>query len=258
MNLLLYLDKYAFGIALPDLLAKVKKSKWVKGFEVNIDFSNKDEQKYLKDLAALCKKNNLILQVHAHIVDQMTDELTFYHEVSSIYGSTLNVVNHPIASENLYLAQEKTNMLFSKILNFIYDNKLNLTLSVENLSSRANTVRLSKKLLLPILSNNEDLYFTYNIGNELRDYGKITDVDKLFIYRMNNAHIYSFDYKEIHKPITKNDEHMPNMVKALSFLKQCNFKGNLVLDYDFSLLGETNEERLTNLLENAKFISEYI
>lgn len=258
MNLLLYLDKNAFGITLTDLISKVKKSKWVKGFVVSIDFSNKDEQKYLKDLALLCKKNGLILQVHAHIVDQMLEELAFYHEVSVIYGDTLNIVNHPLASDNIYLAQEKTNILFSKILNHIYDNRFNLTLSIENLSSRANTVRLSKKLLLPILSNNEDLYFTYNIGNELRDYGKITDVDKLFIERLNSVHIYAFDYKEIHKPIMKNDENMPNFVKALSYLKQSNFKGSLVLDYDFSLMGETKEERLDKYLEHAKFISEYI
>ncbi len=258
MNLLLYLDKNAFGIALPDLLDKIKKSSWVKGFEVNIDFSNKEEQKYLKDLALMCNKNNLILQVHAHIVDEMIEQLAFYHEVSSIYGKTLNMVNHPIASENIYLAQEKTNILFSKILNYIYDNKFNLTISIENLSSRANTVRLSKKLLLPVLSNNEDLNFTYNIGNELRDYGKITDVDKLFMDRLNNVHIYSFDYKKIHKSIIKSDVHMTDFIKALSFLKQNNYKGNLVLDYDFSLLGFSNEERLDKLLENAKFISEYI
>lgn len=258
MNLLLYLDKNAFMIPLPDLLNKVKKCNWIKGFEVNIDFSNKEEQNYLKNLALECKKNDLILQVHAHIVDQIIEELTFYHEISSIYGKTLNMINHPIASENIYLAQEKTNILFSKILNYIYDNKFNLTLSIENLNSRANTVRLSKKLLLPILSNNEDLYFTYNIGNELRDYGKITDIDKLFMNRINNVHIYTFDYKEIHKPIVKNDEHINSFIKALSFLKQNNYKGNLVLDYNFSLLGSNADERLNNLLENAKFISEYI
>ena len=258
MNLLLYLDKNAFGIKIPDLLDKVKKSKWIKGFEINIEFTNEEEQKYLKDLAITCKKNNLILEVHAHIVDSMEDELNFYGEVASIYGKTLNMVNHPIASDNIYLAQEKTNILLSKILNYIYNKKLDLTLSVENLSSRANTVRLSKKLLLPILSNNEYLYFTYNVGNELRDYGKITDLVQLFIDRMNSVHIYTFDYKDIHKPVVKSDEHMPDFIKALSFLKQCNYKGNLVLDYDFTLLGKSDNERLEKLIENAKFISEYI
>lgn len=258
MNLLLYLDKNIFNVPLPNLLDNVKKSPWVKGFEVNINFNNQDEQKYLKDLARLCKKSKLLLQVHAHITDSMIEELIFYNEVALIYGDVLNIVNHPLASENIYLAQEKTNILFSKILNFIYDNRLKLTLSIENLSSRANTVRLSKKLLLPILSNNEDLYFTYNIGNELRDYGKITDIDTLFLKRLNNVHIYTYDYKLIHKPIRKDDPNMSNFIKALSFLKQNEFKGNLVLDYDFTLLGDNDQERLDNLLKNAKFINEYV
>lgn len=258
MNLLLYLDKNIFSITPRDLVEKVKKHKYIKGFEVCIDISSKEEQNYLKEIASLAKKNKLLLQVHAHIVDQMLEELVFYNEVASTYGSTLNVVNHPLASENIYLAQEKTNLLFSKILNTIYDNQFKLTVSIENLSSRANTVRLSKKLLLPILSNNEDLYFTYNIGNEIRDYGKITDVDHLFLNRLNSVHIYSYDYKNIHKPIVKNDEHIESFVKAMSFLKQSGFKGNLVLDYDFTLLGDSDKKRLDNYLSNAKFISEYL
>lgn len=257
MELLLYIDNKILGIS-PDNLINNILSTGIKGFEVSFDIFSYIEANYLKRLAELCKKNKLKLQVHAHIHDNIEKQLDFYQEVSIIYGNNINIVNHPVSSENIYLAQEQTNILFSKILNYIYIKQYNLLISIENLSSRVNTIRLSKKLLLPILSNNEDLYFTYNIGNEIKDYGKIIDLQKLFIERLNNVHIYTFDLKSNHKAITKNDPIKMNIIKGLTYLKQNDYNGTLVLDYDFSLFGDNNEQRLKEYIESAKFILEYI
>ena len=256
MNIVLYLDTKSFGISPDDLVKRIKKTH-IKGFEVSIDVYNEEEKNYLRRLATLCKDNDLILILHAHIVEDIESQLDFYGEIANIYGK-INAFNHPISSDNIYLSQEKTNILFSKIINYIELKKYDISFGIENLSSRKGTVRLSKDMLLPILSNNEKLNFTYNLGNEFRDFGKITNVNPLFIKRLNIVHIYSFDYKNIHKAITKKDPNKVNIVKGLTYLKQILYVGPIVLDYDFDLLGLTTEEKLDNYITNAESIYEYI
>ena len=256
MNLVLYLDSKSFCLS-PDYMVKAIKDTHIKGFEVSIDIYNDDDKIYLETLARLCKENNLILQIHAHITDDIETQLDYYGNIANIYGK-LNILNHPISSDNIYLSQEKTNKMFSKILYYIKAKKYNIEFSVENLSSRKGSVRLSKNMLLPILVNNEDLKFTYNIGNEFRDFNKINDVNPLFINRMNNVHIYSFDYKNIHKPIVKEDLTSTTILKELMHLKNTLFDGTLVLDYDFDLLGMTSTEKIENYISNAEEIYKII
>ena len=258
MKLLLYLDKQIFFKKPDELIKEILKHPFIKGIEVSIDIDNNDEKEYLKKLASLCNEKKLILQIHAHIIDDVKKQLDFYNEVAVLYNNNLNILNHPLESDNIYLAQEKTNTLFVRIISYIKEQKYNITFSVENLSARANTVRLSKDLLLPILNNNEKLHFTYNIGNEIRDYGKVININEVFLKHLNNVHIYSYDFKNIHKAVVLEDEHFKEIIRVLNYLKQNGYTDPLVLDYDFALLGSNDEERLTNYFKSAEIINKNI
>ena len=252
MNIVLYLDSKSFCLS-PDYMVKSIKDTHIKGFEVSIDINSDEDKIYLETLARLCKENDLILQIHARMNDDVETQLDYFGNIAKIYGK-LNILNHPISSDNIYLSQEKTNKMFAKILYYIKVKKYDIEFGVENLASRKGSVRLSKNMLLPILVNNEDLKFTYNIGNEFRDFNKVNDVNPLFLNRMNNIHIYSFDYKNIHKPIIKDELASTNILKELMNLKSTLFDGTLVLDYDFDLLGMTASEKLENYIANAEEI----
>lgn len=256
MKLVLYLDSKSFCLS-PEYIVNEIKNTHVDGFEVSIDFNNNDDKIYLESLAHLCKDNGLILQIHARMNDDIEEQLDYFGAIAESYGK-LKIQNHPISSDNIYLSQEKTNQMFAKILSYIKTNKYNIEFSVENLASRKGSVRLSKDMLLPILVNNEDLKFTYNIGNECRDFNKINNVNPLFISRMNTIHIYAFDYKNIHKPIIKDDLSSSNVLKELVRLKNSLFDGTLVLDYDFDLLGMAAEEKFDNYIKNAEEIYKII
>lgn len=259
MNILLALNYKLFETQPDILVKKIENIKEISGFEIFIDINKKIEKDYLSRMAYLCKEKNLILQIHSSITidEEINEHLDFYNEISKIYDKPINIVNHPFKSDSIYIAQEKTNILFSKILNYIYEKQYRLNYSIENLNSEQGDMRLSKKYLIPILSNNQDLYFTYDIGHEIMEYGEIVDLREIFIDRLINIHLHTFDYLNEHKPITKNDVYKSKWVKAINYLKQIGYNGNIVLEYDVNLLGTNFDEKINNYIEAAKFMYQY-
>lgn len=260
MKILLAINKKIFDQTPETLIKKIEGIKEISGFEIYIDAYNESEKEYLRRLVHLCNKKNLILQIHAglrHDVD-IEPHFDFYHEIEIIYGKPINIVNHPLESDNLYLAQEKTNVFFSKMLNYIYEKRYRINLSIENLNSVRNLIRLSKEYLIPVLSNNQDLYFTYDIGHEIVEYGKLIDLNNLFIERLINIHLHTFSVEDDHLPITKNSSNKLMWVKAINYLRQIGYDGNVVLEYDLNIIGNNFDEKIDGFIEEAKFMYQYI
>jgi len=261
MKILLGLNFDFFDESPDKLIKKIKETKNnISGFEIYMNVEKEEKKEYLIRLAKLCNEKKLLLQIHS-IINNTSDikkHVDFYNEISKIYNSTINIVNHSVESNNIYMAQEETNTLFSEILNYIFINKYNLKLSIENLNSVKNKVRLSKDYIMPILYNNQDLYFTYNIGHELMDYGQIVNLKPIFVERLSNVQFYNYDYNSNHKIATTNDDNKLKWVKALNYLKQIGYKNTIVLEYSAFYLGKNFDERITNYIKSAEFIYEYI
>ena len=260
MKILLSINYKIFDESPDTLIKKIDGIKEISGFEVHIDMNNGYERDYLRRLAHLCNEKDLILQIHSSITedDEIIPHIDYYHEIETIYNKPINMVNHPLGSDNIYLAQEKTNILFSKILNYIYEHCYRINVSIENLNSMRGIMRLSKDYLIPILSNNQDLFFTYDIGHEIMEYGKLVDLNDLFIERIVNVHIHTFEAEEEHLPIKEDSPNKLMWVKAINYLRQIGYDGAITLEYDMNKIGNNFDEKIDGFIEEAKFMYQYI
>lgn len=259
MKILLSINHKFFEKSPKELIDSVKQidvNNYVKGFEIYINFNDKDEVEYVKNLKFLCDKEGYLLQFHgdsSYSIELQEKYFKFLNDLSN--GQYMNVVLHPLSLELIEDSIRETNLYFSKLLNIIYENRYKIKISIENLNS-INTFRLSKDYLKSVLSNNMDLQFTYDIGHETVDYGKITDLDSILIDRLSNVHIHTFDINNDHQPIGMNDH--KEWVKAIQYLNYLHFDGTLVLEYDFYTLGNDFKERMTNYIKCVEYMQNYV
>lgn len=170
----------------------------------------------------------------------------------------IDIVFHPLSCDTIDESIKETDIYFSKILNYVYENNYKINISLENLNSMIDCVRLSKDYLTSVLYNNMDLYFTYDIGHEIMEYGKLIDLDNVFIERLRNVHFHTFNNAFDHLAVDYHEYNKDGWVKALLYLKSLDFNGNLVLEYDFYTLGNSYDERFNNYLNCAKLIYNYL
>jgi len=231
------------------------------GFEVCINANIVSEINYLKELAFEAHRNNLILQMHGTIYN---DEATNYkyidiiNDISNIMESNINIVYHPIYNDSKEESVIASTKFLSSMLDYILLKNYKLTLSVENLNDIINQDRLNKDDLVPILEKLPDLKFTYDIGHELIDYGKITDLNETLKQRLNNVHIHTFHNTHDHQVMTNDDIHKESWIKGITYLKVINYSGTMVLEYDLnSFLFNTLEEKIVGYLASIDRITEY-
>ena len=260
MKLLLSINNKIFDQTPDTLIKRIEDVKEISGFEVYIDMTKDSEREYLRRLAHLCNERNLVLQIHACLInnDEIEDHINYYYEIETIYNKPINVVNHPLESDNIYLAQEKTNIFFSKILNYIYEHKYRINLSIENINSMRHRMRLSKDYLIPILSNNQDSFFTYDVGHEIMEYGNLVDLSEIFIDRIINVHLHTFTAEQEHLPIKKDSPNKLMWVKAINYLREIGYDGVITLEYDMNKIGNNFDEKINGFIEEAKFMYQYI
>lgn len=124
------------------------------------------------------------------------------------------------------------------------DNR-KVIICLENLNNDSGLIRLDKQEIKTTVLNDEILYFTYDIGHEIADYGKIIDLDKCMVEDIRNVHIHSNNNKGIdHMPIYKNDVNWNEIMKGLSFLIFNKYKYNIVYEYELEHCnGNTVEEK---------------
>ena len=231
------------------------------GFEVCINANIVSEINYLKELAFEAHRNNLILQMHGTIYN---DEAINYkyidiiNDISNIMESNINIVYHPIYNDSKEESVIASTKFLSSMLDYILLKNYKLTLSVENLNDIINQDRLNKDDLVPILEKLPDLKFTYDIGHELIDYGKITDLNETLIQRLNNVHIHTFHNTHDHQVMTNDDIHKESWIKGMTYLKVIDYSGTMVLEYDLnSFWFDTLEEKIVAYLNSIDRITEY-
>ena len=235
----------------------------IAGFEISVNKDNPIELKYMHDLAFECNKNKLILQIHGNSNLSIEKQIEFLKEVEKIYNYSnrrINVVMHPLTgknkSESIKLTSDYLNELSYKI-----DNK-KIMLSIENLNDfNQEEDRLDKDDIIAIVCNNENIYMTYDIGHEIIDGGKITDLNKSLISLISNVHLHSFNFAYDcgfdHKPILINDENWNQILKGILFLKSINYEGTVVFEYDlYACIGTTIEDKIKSYISSMDYVGQ--
>lgn len=242
------------------LVELVLESKYTKGFEVCINISDDKQVKYLDDLVFYIKNNDLILQIHGIIDEDYMTQLIFIKKLehySDILGYPIVLTLHTIYDENKDVSINKTIEYISNLLNEINNNKI--IISLENLNDTNKLDRLNKEDIKTTILNDEKIYFTYDIGHEIADYGNVTKLDKYMIEDIRNIHIHSYDKEgNDHMPIYKNDMNWDKILKSLIFLKVNNYKYNIVYEYGLEYCnGETKEEKIKDYLSSIDYVSQH-
>lgn len=241
------------------LIELVKESKYTDGVEAYINLNNPFEMKYLDDLVFEINKNNLILQIHGNSRESLEDQIKYIKKLESysdILGYPIVLTLHSVYDEDKDVSIEKTIEYFSDLLKNIDSNKI--IISMENLNDADNMDRLEKECIRPIILNDEKIFFTYDIGHELADYGNITALDKYMIEDIRNIHIHTNNGKGVdHRPIYKNDIHWNELMKGLIFLINNKYEYNIVYEYDLNACyGNNIEEKIKDYLKSIDYVSE--
>lgn len=258
MNILLSFNYKCFKMqpdVLIDYIETINSEKYIKGFEVNA--STEEDKKYLKELAKECKLRKYILNIHLPILENIEEYkkyLDYLKEVSNIYQSKINMVFHPIYSENKIKSILITEKYISEILKYIELNGYNFSLSIENLNDMNGMYRLKKEDLKELLQKYQKLNFTYDIGHEYIDNQLEINTDKFYINKINNIHVHTFKEKDDHYPIEEISSKNILLNKVIE-IKKKGYDGNIVLEYALDYIkGENFEEKINKYIENAKKI----
>ncbi|MDD2207841.1 MAG: hypothetical protein PHG03_02110 [Bacilli bacterium] len=263
MKLLLGLNYKFFNKNAHYFISKIEENDLynnIDGFEILFDFKNKKHLTFVENIIPYCLNDNYLLQFHGisdYDLDTQYEYLDYLHIISLKFGTKINVVMHPLIANDINTSLVHTNLYFSNILNYIFYNDLNISVSIENLTA-FNDITLSKEFLLPILANNIELNYTYDLGHELFEYGQITDLDEILITKLTNVHIHNFFHDVSHLALDKNDDNKDQWLKSILYLKKINYKGPVVLEYDFNLLGSNYNEALHNYIKHADYIKDYL
>ena len=256
-NLISVSNKF-LTISPSELVSLILSSKYTKGIEVSIDFESEFKKNYLNDLVLEMKKNNLILQIHGHIEQQYDEQLEYMKQLekySDYLGYPIIVTLHTIFDEDKEKSLIKTRNFLEKFLNEIDNEKL--VISLENLNDTKKYARLGKEDITSTILNNENLFFTYDIGHEIADFGNITDVNSLLIEKIRNAHIHSYDnHGRDHQPIYKDDPYWNEIIKGLRYLINIKYQYNIVYEYALEYCnGETVKDKIIDYLNSIDFVS---
>ena len=259
MKSLISINRKFMDITPRELVDHILHSKYIKGFEIFLNAESGFELEYLYNLLYEVKKNNLILQVHSDInVDYETqlDFLKQLEQCSTYLGEQLVVVFHSIYDEDITESLRKTSEYLGNLVNNIDNSKL--VLCLENLNSTKDKIRLGKNEIRELLLNNENLYFSYDIGHAIVSYESLIDFDNYMFKEVRNVHIHTCDRAgDDHKPIYKDDLHWNDIIKGLTYLIYNNYQYNVVYEYDlYSCRGSTLEEKLEDYIESADMVSE--
>lgn len=259
MKSLISINYKFMSVSPKHLIELILKSKYTKGVEIYIGENSEEELKYLDDLVFELKRNNLILQVHGEVGIEYEKQLELIKKIEN-YSDYLDMpiifTLHTVYDENSSVSLEKTVDYMSKIINNIDNNKIIVCL--ENLNDARGFVRLGKEEIRTTVLNDERLYFIYDIGHEIADYGRITDLDNYMIEDIRNVHLHSNNSRGVdHMPIYKNDQHWNEIIKALTFLKLNNYNYNIVYEYEINYCSGNNvEEKIKDYLNSIDYVSE--
>ena len=242
-----------------ELVNLILDSKYTKGIEMCINYESNFQQKYLSDLVFEIKKNNLILQIHGDVTLDFDKQLEYMKELekySDYLGYPIVVTLHTIYDENKEESLRKTKEYLENLMDNIDNNKI--IIALENLNTTRELFRLGKEEITRTILNNDRLFFTYDIGHEIINYGNIINLDDYMIDEIKNVHIHSFDDKgNDHKPIYKNDPNWNKVMKGLAFLINNKYQNNIVFEYALEYCrGDNTKEKVIDYLKSIDYVSE--
>ena len=90
-------------------------------------------------------------------------------KLAKILNKKINIVFHSKEDDNLKIAKLNTINLLNTIFNYIKENNLNISISLENLNYHHNHDRINVDKIDSILSEFDDVNFTYDIGHDIFD-----------------------------------------------------------------------------------------
>lgn len=231
----------------------------IDGCEIFFNINNEEEVKYVKDLIFYFNRDNFYFQFHGDSELPMEKQKEYLNLINSFYRDyKINIVMHVLTRDTIEESINNTTVYIDELEEYIDENNLNITLSLENLNSVTYLKRLSKNYLYPILYNNDNLLFTYDIGHEIEEYGELTDLQEIEIERLNNIHIHTFKNVIDHLPIYEKDEHLTILAKSILYLKKINYDGTIVYEYDlYECNGDTIEEKILGYIDSMLFFKNY-
>lgn len=226
------------------------------GFEFAVDHENESHRIYLENFIDIMDKEKYSIQFHGKDcmkIEEYYQYLDYIASVTNQFDYSVKIVFHPKEKDTLEESNLETNLLFSKLLEYIEKNNLNIMISVENLRNH-----LNKQFLVPILSNIPELKFTYDIGHELGMYGDVTNLPDLLIARMDNVHLHSFSERQDHIKLYQKDPNKLKWIKSLIYLKAINYRNGIVLEYDlYDMYGDTLQDKIKYYAESCDYIKSY-
>lgn len=254
MNSLISINYKFMDITPKRLVELINSYDLVKGIEINVNLDNSYELKYLEDLVFELNRNNLILQVHANIEDDIDKQLKYIkklEEYSDYLGYPIILTFHTFYNEDSNISIDKTIDYISNI------NSDKVIICLENLNDIPGYKRIGKDEIKSTILNNEKIFFTYDIGHELYDNGNLINLDEYIFEEIRNVHIHSNYKGEDHMPIYKNDIHWNELMKSLEYLIYKNYKYNIVYEYNlYACKGNTLEDKINDYLNSISYISE--
>lgn len=214
----------------------------------------------LKKCAKLCRKNNLLFRCHFPLKKMNESETKKYlnclNDISKELRYKINVVFHSDTEhEEMEEKVQATKKYINKILKFVKKYNLGVTISLENLNYRYATRRINMDKIDEVLYEYDNLNFTYDIGHDIYDNKKPSNLSELQKQRINNVHIHSVVKKEDHHMILEESKDFEQIKKAMNNLKNINYTNPIVLEYVIDYLpGSRIEEKIINLVKSfAKF-----
>lgn len=229
---------------------EIIKEKECDGFEIAFNHNNEYHRKYLENFLKLCE-NKYIVQFHGENFNTLEEYYKYFDYLNSLVDTT-TVVFHSLKRINANKSFEDTSILFSSILDYIREKKYDITITVENLRNE-----LDKRFLEPVMSNNADLRFTYDIGHEISTYQPI-GLSTLLVERLYNVHLHSFTKDGDHAKLYKKDENKELWVKGIMYLKSIKYNRTIVLEYDLhDMYGNSLVEKINYYLDSCDYVKQF-
>ena len=229
--------------------------------EVFVNLTSELEMNYLEQLVTELKKYNLILQIHCDSSIELNKQIIYLERIEQ-YAKYLNtkiiLTFHSIYDKDKKESINKTKQYIEELIKRINNNKLIVCL--ENLNNLEEKYRLKKEDLYTVVMNNENIYFTYDIGHEIVEYGDIINIYDDLFSKVKNVHIHTCD--EIgndHFPLYADSYKFEEITKSINLLINNKYQYNIVYEYDLYLCNGNNiEEKIIDYLNSIDYLTENI
>ena len=133
----------------------------IDGCEIFFNINNEEEVKYIKDLIFYFNRDNFYFQFHGDSELPMEKQKEYLNLINSFYRDyKINIVMHVLTRDTIEESINNTTVYIDELEEYIDENNLNITLSLENLNSVTYLKRLSKNYLYPILYNNDNFPYS--------------------------------------------------------------------------------------------------